>query len=75
MQTTVSSKYQIVIPKDIRRKLGIKPGQKLLIKRVNKKVVIDTGSVVDKYAGSLAEAWGGEDPVKVIRQLRDQDRS
>jgi len=26
---TVSPKYQIVIPKDIRERMGIKPGQKL----------------------------------------------
>jgi len=28
---TVSPKYQIVIPKELREKLGLRPGQKLLI--------------------------------------------
>lgn len=28
---TVSPKYQVVIPKEIRAKLGIKPGQKLQV--------------------------------------------
>ena len=30
---TVSSKYQIVIPKDVREPLGIEPGQKLRVFR------------------------------------------
>jgi len=28
---TVSPKFQVVIPKEIRRKLGIKPGQKMQV--------------------------------------------
>ena len=32
MQTvTVSSKFQIVIPKDIRETMGLRPGQKLIV--------------------------------------------
>ena len=30
-QTTVSSKYQIVIPKSVRQRLPLKPGQKLTV--------------------------------------------
>ena len=31
METTISTKFQVVIPRDIRRKLGLKPKQKLLV--------------------------------------------
>ncbi len=31
METTISSKYQVVIPRDIRRKLNLRPQQKLLV--------------------------------------------
>ena len=30
-QTTVSSKYQVVIPKSVRRQLELRPGQKLSV--------------------------------------------
>ena len=30
-RVTVSSKYQVVIPKEVRRKLKVKPGQKLTV--------------------------------------------
>ena len=30
-ETTVSSKYQVVIPKEVRERLQIKPGQKLSV--------------------------------------------
>jgi AbrB family looped-hinge helix DNA binding protein len=30
-QTTISSKYQVVIPKEIRERTGLKPGQKLSV--------------------------------------------
>ena len=28
---TLSSKYQIVIPQDVRKKMGLKPGQKIVV--------------------------------------------
>jgi AbrB family looped-hinge helix DNA binding protein len=31
MQTTISSKYQVVIPKPVRERLILKPGQKLTV--------------------------------------------
>jgi AbrB family looped-hinge helix DNA binding protein len=36
--TTVSSKYQIVIPKDIRDQLKIHPGQKLQMIQIGKRI-------------------------------------
>lgn len=38
LTVTVSPKYQVVIPKEIRQKLKIKPGQKLQIFHVGDKI-------------------------------------
>ena len=71
MEVTVSSKYQVVIPKAVRKQLQIKPGQKVRVERKAKTIVIDTGSVVEKYAGSLTGVWG-KDPDRYVRELRDE---
>jgi AbrB family looped-hinge helix DNA binding protein len=69
---TLSSKYQIVIPKELRKKLQIKPGQKLRIEKLGDDALkIQTGSALDKYVGSLKGAWG-EDSDKYLRELRDE---
>ena len=40
MNTTVSTKYQIVIPKRIRQKLEIAPGMKLHIEVIDKESAV-----------------------------------
>ena len=35
MIVTVSDKYQLVVPKEARKKLGLKPGQKVRVKNVD----------------------------------------
>lgn len=88
MSVTLSSKYQIVIPKQVRRKLGMKPGQKFNVEAgKNGSVVIkpDVDARVEafmahleKYAGILKTedtAWGkaGMDAAVWLRQERDRD--
>lgn len=63
MEVTVSSKYQVVIPKAVRKQLQIKPGQKVRVERRAKTIVIDTGSVVEndklkKKTIAIARAYG-----------------
>ncbi len=42
MQTLVSSKYQIVIPKEIRKRIKVKPGQKLNIYTAGDQMILST---------------------------------
>lgn len=39
-QTLISSKYQLVIPKEIRKRIGIKPGQKLNITLAGDNIIL-----------------------------------
>ena len=79
MDVTVSTKYQIVIPKDVRKRMGIKPGQKVSFGDVEKGGSVSLTKkltaleVVEKYRGSLNGAWGGEDPAEYIRRMRDSE--
>ncbi|HJZ06286.1 hypothetical protein A2634_02440 [Candidatus Amesbacteria bacterium RIFCSPHIGHO2_01_FULL_48_32] len=40
LQTLVSTKYQVVIPKSIRRRIGIKPGHKLDVDLVGNRITL-----------------------------------
>lgn len=41
---TVSSKYQIVIPSEVRKRVGLKPGQKL--------IVLEKGGIISLVPGA-----------------------
>ena len=66
-RVTVSSKYQVVIPKDVRRRLRVKPGQKL-------SVFVKGGAislVCDRPLESLRGIARGLDPAG-LREKKDR---
>ncbi len=81
METTVSSKYQIVIPKAARKQLGLKPGQKLQINSVTDTEItlsmpLTAEQIYKKFAGSLKDSlWKQEgiDAAVWMRRQRDRD--
>lgn len=58
--TTVSSKGQITLPAAFIRRLGIKPGQKLVVIPVRNGIFLTSaeGSAIDELAGSIPDAYG-----------------
>ena len=79
MNTTVSTKYQIVIPKRIRQKLEIAPGMKLHIEVIDKESAvlhIKKIDVVKSLRGLGKEVWkslGGADTyIKQERKAWDK---
>ncbi len=66
-----STKNQIVIPRAIREKLGIKPGKPVYIDLVGQNEArLSTKSVLERYAGTMPGVWG-PDPAVTIRRDRD----
>lgn len=82
MDVTLSTKYQIVIPKDVRKHLGLKSGQKLHISGVTSTGLtlskpLTPEEYVERYAGTLTNTpWqkAGLDAAIWLRQERDKDR-
>ena len=71
----VSTKYQIVIPKELRRKLNIQPGQTVYLSlgKQSGEVRVKTDSQVDQVYGAMKGAWGKPgDSDKHLRKLRDE---
>ena len=40
MQTLISTKYQVVIPKEIRKKIGLKAGQRVNVKLFDQQIIL-----------------------------------
>jgi AbrB family looped-hinge helix DNA binding protein len=56
MQTTISSKYQVVIPKRMREHLNLKPKQKLTIIEKDKFLILIPQSSLEELRGIAAGA-------------------
>ncbi len=73
MSITVSSKNQIVIPKDVRKKMNIRSGDVLVIEKIAPDhVVIKKAPTAKDLIGSAAKIKS--DPVKRVREIRDSWR-
>jgi len=73
----VSSKYQIVIPREAREKLDLKAGDKLIIKANNEKIIIyPQPKNYAKYSLGLGkEIWQGIDATEYIKKERETWKS
>jgi len=74
---TVSSKYQIVIPREAREKLDLKAGDKLIIKVNNEKIIIyPQPKSYAKYSLGLGkEIWQGVDAAEYVKKERQTWKS
>ena len=74
LSVKVSTKHQIVVPSEARRRLGIEAGDRLDVELIDDAVVLrrapDRPS--DRLRGLGKELWSGIDPVEYVRDLRRQ---
>ena len=75
-EARVSVKGQVVIPKELREALGIRPGDELLMVRSGDRIIVmkKPESFVEALRGLGKEIWEGVEPVEYVREMR-RDRS
>lgn len=75
-KVTVGSKYQIVIPKEVRKKVkNIKPGAKVEVYASGIKTVkieIEDKNWLERTRGIAEEAWKNIDTTKYLEDLRNE---
>lgn len=73
---TVGTKYQIVIPKAVRKKIkGLKPGAKISVHVVNDETVtikMNPKNWIEQTRGIAKDAWKGIDTTKYLEDLRNE---
>ena len=73
LSVKVSTKYQIAVPSDVRRQLGIKAGDRLDVVVADDAIVLrrSPDRPSDRLRG-LGRGMYGPDPVAFVRALRDE---
>ena len=68
----IGSKYQVVIPLPIRKKVRIHPQNEVLVEEVNGAIIIlpKPTSFTEFMLGLGKEAWKGVDPKTYVRKER-----
>lgn len=75
-QITIGTKNQIVIPKEVRKKIkGLKPGDKVDVYALDEDTVaikISKKSWADRNYGLMKDAWKGRDIIKELEDMRSE---
>ena len=71
---TIGSKYQMVIPKDIRKEIGIKPGDKLYVDAADNIIylTVPQKNWADQNYGALKKYWKGIDMIEEVEKIRNE---
>ncbi len=79
IQTSVNVKYQVVIPKEARKMIDLKPGQKMTVDVVGEKVILSKAKGKkelkwpDDYYKKLGGLWKSSEDID--KYLEEEDKS
>lgn len=73
IRVKVSKKHQIAVPAEVRRRLGIKSGDELLVEIRGSYVVLlpRPSDYSQRLRGLHREVWEGVEPQEYVRQERE----
>lgn len=75
-RSIISTKYQIVIPKEVRLVVNdVKPGTEVYITPIDKRsmrIELKTKSWIDEIRGIVPPGTYGPDPVKYVKKIRSE---
>jgi AbrB family looped-hinge helix DNA binding protein len=72
MTSRLGPKGQVVIPKPIRDRLGMRPGDPVVVEQDGPAARVSKAVTIDDLLGSLPDT--AVDPLEVLREERDRDR-
>jgi AbrB family looped-hinge helix DNA binding protein len=73
LSAKVSTKHQISIPSEARRRLGIEPGDRLIVEIRDDSIILSRPRrASERLRGLGSGIWQGVDPVQYVRQLRGE---
>lgn len=75
---TVGSKYQIVIPKEIRQEMNLKPGQKLYIDAADDGTIylmVPPQNWSEQNFGALKKYWKGINMIEEVEKIRNESET
>lgn len=73
---TVGSKYQIVIPKEVRKKInGLHPGAKVMVQQTEENIISVKPvkrNWVDENYGIMRKYWKGKNMIAEVEKMRNE---
>ncbi len=72
METKIDARGRVTIPLELRRRLGLRPGTKLIVREVDDRIVVMT---MEQYVRSLRGKFKGKGLMKALREDRREEEA